>query len=146
MNAVPSVNDLSKIPLMPNPHGEPPNFVDPPSLHPTSLSVGLTLMALSGIMLTVRLAVNLKLWKKLYMDDCMYALIIALTKPELGYFQWLCAHTKHWSHQCTITIFVLACSRLADLCIFAQLGGITYWILCHERKASLVRYMPRCTC
>jgi hypothetical protein len=63
--------DLSKIPLMPNPSGAPPNFVDPPDLMGAVLGVGITLMILSGILLIFRLVTNHKI-SKVRLDDCKF--------------------------------------------------------------------------
>ncbi|KAF4625059.1 hypothetical protein G7Y89_g13109 [Cudoniella acicularis] len=61
--------DLSKVPLMPNPSGAPPNFVDPPSLASTVEGVGISLMIISGFLLIFRLVANLKNPRRLGFDD-----------------------------------------------------------------------------
>jgi hypothetical protein len=58
-----------KVPLAVNPNGQPPNFVDPPSLQPAMLAVGITLIVLGGTILALRLYANLKHSRKLYLDD-----------------------------------------------------------------------------
>jgi hypothetical protein len=67
--ALPPGMDLSKIPLMPNPSGAPPNFVNPPDLMGAVLGVGIALMVLSGILLIFRLVTNYKI-SRITFDDC----------------------------------------------------------------------------
>lgn len=64
--------DLSKIPLALNPNGSPPNFIDPPSLEPAFLGVGISLITLSAILLSIRILANYKHAGKLWVDDCKY--------------------------------------------------------------------------
>jgi hypothetical protein len=56
--------------LAPNPSGDPPNFIDPPSLEPAFLGVGISLMVISSILVTVRIYTNYRHTGKLYIDDC----------------------------------------------------------------------------
>lgn len=70
MSAIPPGADLSKIPLALNPTGEPPNFVDPPSQGATAFAVGLTLATISLFFVMLRLATNLRVVRKLALDDC----------------------------------------------------------------------------
>jgi hypothetical protein len=62
--------DLTKIPLGVNPSGEPPNFETPPTLVHSALGTGVALVIIGGIFLAFRLGTNLKLSKKLRLDDC----------------------------------------------------------------------------
>ncbi|CAO2650984.1 Nn.00g092810.m01.CDS01 [Neocucurbitaria sp. VM-36] len=72
--------DLSKVPLAPNPNGLPPNFIDPPSLEPAFLGVGISLIAISAILLTIRLFANCKQTGKLWFDDflCILAWVTSV--------------------------------------------------------------------
>lgn len=72
--------DLSKIPLAPNPDGAPPNFIDPPSLEPAFLGVGISLMTISAILLAIRIIANYKHVGKLWFDDflCIIAWVISV--------------------------------------------------------------------
>lgn len=69
MDSLPPGIDFSKVPLALNPNGNPPNFVDPPSLDAVVLAVGITLIALSSCMLILRLFANFKHTGKLGLDD-----------------------------------------------------------------------------
>lgn len=71
MENLPPNTDLSKLPILPNPTGEPPNFVDPPSLAHAILAIGLTMIVVSGFCLVLRLAANLKHIGRLLLGDCM---------------------------------------------------------------------------
>lgn len=62
--------DLTKIPLGVNPSGAPPNFENPPTLIHSALGTGVALVIVGGIFLAFRLGTNLKLCKKLRLDDC----------------------------------------------------------------------------
>ncbi|KAH7383206.1 hypothetical protein BKA66DRAFT_570245 [Pyrenochaeta sp. MPI-SDFR-AT-0127] len=68
--------DPSKIPLAPNPNGNPPNFVDPPTLEHTIHSFGIALMIISVVLLLLRLYANLKHTGRFRLDDGKYFLCI----------------------------------------------------------------------
>lgn len=70
MQSLPPNIDLSKIPLELNPNGDPPNFVDPPSLAHVISAVGITLIVISSLCVVVRLATNFRYTGKLGLDDC----------------------------------------------------------------------------
>jgi hypothetical protein len=63
--------DPSKIPLALNPNGDPPNFIDPPTLAPAVLGAGVTLIIISGIVVLLRLIANFKNTRKFGLDDCL---------------------------------------------------------------------------
>lgn len=71
MSAIPPGADLSKIPLAANPNGDPPNFVNPPSQEATVLEVGLILATISTTIVVLRLVTNMRVVRKLGLDDCM---------------------------------------------------------------------------
>lgn len=75
----PSTVDLSTIPLLANPDGSPPNFVDPPSLKATTYTVTIILMVASFMLVSLRLRANLKLYHKFAIDDyfCVVAWVLA---------------------------------------------------------------------
>jgi hypothetical protein len=66
------VMDLTKVPLAANPSGAPPNFENPPTLIDGALGTGIALIIVGGICLAFRLGTNLKLSKKLRLDDCEF--------------------------------------------------------------------------
>lgn len=70
MNTIPPGTDLSKVPLAPNPNGDAPNFVDPPSQAATVLAVGLPLAIISTHVVALRLATNYRSTRILGVDDC----------------------------------------------------------------------------
>lgn len=72
MDSLPSGIDPSTIPIASNPNGDPPNFIDSPSLAPAVLGVGIALIIISGIFVMLRLITNLNNTGKLALDDCMY--------------------------------------------------------------------------
>jgi hypothetical protein len=65
--------DLSKIPLGPNPTGGPSNFDDPPTLMKPHNGVGITLIILGVLFVGLRVATNLRIARKLCLDDCKFA-------------------------------------------------------------------------
>jgi len=71
MASLPPGVDPSQIPLAVNPNGDPPNFINPPSLAPAMLEVGVTLIIISRILVILRLVTNLKNTGKLGLNDCM---------------------------------------------------------------------------
>ncbi|KAF2819133.1 hypothetical protein CC86DRAFT_335890 [Ophiobolus disseminans] len=73
--ALPPDMDLSKIPIMANPSGEGPNFANGPSMYPAMLESGIALIVVGGFFLILRLATNLKVARKIGLDDllCVFA-------------------------------------------------------------------------
>ncbi|KAI9644958.1 hypothetical protein NHQ30_006993 [Ciborinia camelliae] len=69
MDSLPAGVDLSTIPLAINPNGNPPNFINPPSLDSAVLGVGVTLIIISLSLLCIRLFTNLKTTGSLGLDD-----------------------------------------------------------------------------
>lgn len=61
--------DPTKIPLAVNPSGAPPNFVNPPDLYNGQLWTGIVFMVLAGVFVAFRLGTNMKLSRKLGLDD-----------------------------------------------------------------------------
>lgn len=70
MSALPPGVDLSKVPLAPNPNGNPPNFTGGPSLQPAILGTGITFMTISIAFVIVRIGTGLINTKRLHLDDC----------------------------------------------------------------------------
>ena len=62
--------DLSKIPLIANPDGSPPNLAGGPSLETVNLIVGVILIALSAIVVTIRIYAGHRCVGRLFLDDC----------------------------------------------------------------------------
>ncbi|KAF2645170.1 hypothetical protein P280DRAFT_444629 [Massarina eburnea CBS 473.64] len=79
--------DLSKVSLTINPSGAPPNFVDPPSLEPTVLGVGVTLITISLIIIVLRLVANFKHMGKFAIDDvlCVFGEICGIVYWAIMY-------------------------------------------------------------
>lgn len=75
--------DHSNTSLTGNPSGAPPNFVDPPSLEPAFLGVGISLMIISTILVTIRIYSNYKHTGKLYSDDCESTRTITANEADL---------------------------------------------------------------
>jgi hypothetical protein len=61
--------DLSQIPLAPNPSGAPPNFIDLPTLLDSVIGTGVALIVVASVFLAFRLVTNLKLAKRVCLDD-----------------------------------------------------------------------------
>ncbi|KAI1754032.1 hypothetical protein F4782DRAFT_494801 [Xylaria castorea] len=76
---IPPGTDLSQIPLLPNPDGSPPNFIDPPSLEGVTIAVSTILLAASTILVPLRLRTNHKIYGRFAFDDyfCIIAWVLA---------------------------------------------------------------------
>ena len=72
MAAHPPGTDLSTVPLAPNPNGDLPNFVDPPSQASIITGVAIPFVIISTILVGIRLATNFKNAQKLGLDDCKW--------------------------------------------------------------------------
>lgn len=77
--ALPPGVDPSTIPLMLNPSGALPDFKNGPSLLDAELETGVALVVIAGIFLILRIATNLKVTRKLCLDDskCIYAMRVS---------------------------------------------------------------------
>lgn len=73
--ALPPGVDPSKTPLMLNPSGALPDFDNGPSLFNAELGTGISLIAIVGVFLVLRLSTNFKISRKLCLDDwlCLFA-------------------------------------------------------------------------
>jgi hypothetical protein len=69
---LPPGTDLSKIPMMPNPSGAPPDLEHAPTLFPTILGVAITLFILTGNFVAFRVYFNFVAARQLGLDDCTY--------------------------------------------------------------------------
>lgn len=106
MDAIPLGTDLSSIPLAPNPNGNPPNFVNPPSQADALLGVGLLFIILSTLIVSLRLLTSYSTARRWGLDDC------------------------EWPRQIA-TIFETSSQGLIflDLCLFAQISMTALAIL-----------------
>lgn len=84
MASLPPKVDPSKTSFAANPNGDPPNFLDPPSLAPDIFTVGLSLIIISGLIVILRLVTNAKIVRKWGLDDCMCISPIPGLKKYLG--------------------------------------------------------------
>ncbi|KAI1390592.1 uncharacterized protein F4822DRAFT_426440 [Hypoxylon trugodes] len=66
---IPPGANLSQTPLLPNPDGSAPNFVDPRSLETETYSVIIILVIISFIIVSFRIPTHLKIYKRLALDD-----------------------------------------------------------------------------
>ena len=71
MTAIRPGTDLSTVPFAPNPNGNPPNFVNPPSQANIVFGVAIPLIFVSTVLVGIRLATNFKNTRKLGIEDCM---------------------------------------------------------------------------
>ncbi|KAI1653885.1 hypothetical protein F4813DRAFT_242352 [Daldinia decipiens] len=76
---IPPGTDLTKVPLLPNPDGSPPNFDNPVSLKATTFSVTIILVATSSVLVLLRVKAHSKIYKGLALDDCFCIASWALT-------------------------------------------------------------------
>jgi hypothetical protein len=67
--------DPSKTRLLPDPDGSEPDLIHPPSLRGATWSVLTILLVLMYTIAILRLGTNLKLYKKLALDDCESVII-----------------------------------------------------------------------
>jgi hypothetical protein len=70
MASQPTQPDLTKIALVPNPSGAPPNFDDPPTLIDSASGTGVALIVVGGVFLALRILTNMKLSNRFGWDDC----------------------------------------------------------------------------
>ncbi|KAL6876963.1 hypothetical protein J3F83DRAFT_431262 [Trichoderma novae-zelandiae] len=63
--------DLSRIPLTSNPDGTPPNFTGGQSLETVNLVVGTIIIALSAIVVSIRIYAGYKNVGRLFLDDLL---------------------------------------------------------------------------
>ncbi|MCJ1324193.1 hypothetical protein MMC10_000855 [Thelotrema lepadinum] len=68
------------MPLVPNPDGSPPNYIDPPTLAPAVTGVGVSLTIATTLLVVMRISTNARTAKGLGIDDvfCVIALLLAI--------------------------------------------------------------------
>lgn len=67
---IPPGVDITKAPLANNPNGDPPNFVDPPSLAAVTYGMTCTMMVLAFGLVGLRVTSVIKKDRRLKIDDC----------------------------------------------------------------------------
>ena len=60
------------MPLVPNPDGSPPNYIDPPSLAPAMTGVGVSLTVVTAFLVIIRIFTNTKSVRGIGVDDSRY--------------------------------------------------------------------------
>ncbi|KAI1120566.1 hypothetical protein F5Y10DRAFT_258125 [Nemania abortiva] len=81
---IPPGTDLSQIPILANPDGSPPNFINPPSLGGVTIAVSTILLAASTILVPLRLRTNRKICRKFAVDDYFCIIAWALAAAYTG--------------------------------------------------------------
>ncbi|KAH6637849.1 hypothetical protein C7974DRAFT_149182 [Boeremia exigua] len=142
MNAVSNLDpgmDLMTTPMAPNPSGEPPNFVNPPSLKNATLSVGVLLIVISGFMLTLRLFAKWKHSKEFHLDDvfCLFGWICAIAYWAISYSMVLGGSSGRHAWDTPIGV-ILAPTYMKRMLSQTILGGFNMWMV---RAAVLLFYI-----
>ncbi|KAH3958459.1 hypothetical protein HBH98_076490 [Parastagonospora nodorum] len=138
--------DLTKIPLGVNPSGAPPNFETPPTLVHSALGTGVALVIIGGIFLAFRLGTNLKLSKKLRLDDYLavfafaggiayWVLNLINSNNGLARHTWdlpMSTFTIPVMQRQTAIMFVIAptlwASKAAILALYIRIFGSVVWL------------------
>ncbi|KAI1657939.1 hypothetical protein F4813DRAFT_64600 [Daldinia decipiens] len=95
MDALPPGIDLSQVPLAANPNGDPPNFVNPPSLISTVQAVGITLGLISLVLVILRLTVYHRTKRGVGFDDVFVVMAFLLAAGYTGISCSLKDVTRH---------------------------------------------------
>ncbi|KAH9871932.1 hypothetical protein J1614_006190 [Plenodomus biglobosus] len=138
--------DLTKIPLVPNPSGAPPNFDDPPTLIDSAFGTGVALIVVGGIFLSLRMGTNIKLSRNLGLDDflCTFAyaggiaywvLNLLNSKAGLARHPWdipLSTFKIAVMQRQTAILFVIAptlwAAKSAVLALYIRVFGSVAWL------------------
>ncbi|KAL2272681.1 hypothetical protein FJTKL_06237 [Diaporthe vaccinii] len=93
------MNDsLSTIPpLYQNPNGDPLNYTNPPALTTAILGSGIALISMSSSFVVLRFATNLRISRKLHLDDilCLLGLAFGIAHWSLYYSMALDGVARH---------------------------------------------------
>ena len=78
--------DPTKTPLLANHSGAPPDFTNGPSLLHAQLGMGIALVKFGSLSMIFRLGTNLKVSRKLGLDDCKWvrAIYVCILSPING--------------------------------------------------------------
>ncbi|PSN67345.1 hypothetical protein BS50DRAFT_634725 [Corynespora cassiicola Philippines] len=129
--------DPSKIPLAPNPSGAPPNFENPPSLHDTKTGISIALIIIGAVFLAFRLGTNLKLHRKLCLDDslCIFAFAGGVCYYAVGH---VVSGRGTGRHTWDIPVTVMSASMMQLQVVIQFLIAPTLWA---AKSAILALYI-----
>ncbi|KAF3492349.1 uncharacterized protein GIQ15_01866 [Arthroderma uncinatum] len=138
--------DPSKIPIAPNPNGDPSNFINPPSLESTVLSLGLALICISIACLSLRLFANYRRTRRLCLDDylCLlgevagvgyWAVIYSVARDGTAKHSWDAPISvitssfikKHFAQQ-MLSLPALWATKAAVLALYIRIFDSTRWM------------------
>ncbi|KAI1199745.1 hypothetical protein F5X97DRAFT_341494 [Nemania serpens] len=127
--------DLSQIPLMPNPDGSPPNFIDPPSLKGVTIAVSTILLSASAIIVPLRLQTNHKIYSRLAYDDyfCIIAWALAIIHAGL-----VISETPTARHTWDIPLSAIDASWVKRTAVLGTIYGPALWF---AKTAILTLYL-----
>ncbi|KAF2110601.1 hypothetical protein BDV96DRAFT_552902 [Lophiotrema nucula] len=136
--------DLSKIPLIPNPNGSPPNFVDPPTLAPVLRGVICTMISVSANFVVIRFIASHRQHKRPQMDD-YFGLMAWLLATVCGISAMLSLKTdrhawdvpvsfidEFWLKNATVNCLLVGpalwFAKAAIALVYMRLFGIHQWL------------------
>ncbi|KAF2177796.1 hypothetical protein K469DRAFT_696348 [Zopfia rhizophila CBS 207.26] len=132
---IPPGTDLTSIGLKPNPNGQPPNLVDPPSQAPLILGSGIALIAISSTAVGMRLATNFRFTKKLGIDDylCLFAEIVMI-----GYVVMCISLRDVYKHSYDVPLSMLTEEYAKKSFVLNLIVGPAFWA---SKTAVLALYL-----
>ncbi|KAJ2995732.1 hypothetical protein NUW58_g1189 [Xylaria curta] len=132
---IPLGTDLSQIPLLPNPDGSPPNFIDPPSLEGVTVAVSTILLVVSTILVPLRLRTNYKIYGKFAYDDyfCIIAWVLAVVYAGI-----VISETPTARHVWDLPISLIDASWVKRTTVLGTIYGPAMWF---AKTAILTLYL-----
>ncbi|KAI1475140.1 hypothetical protein F4774DRAFT_398150 [Daldinia eschscholtzii] len=132
---VPPGTDLTKVPLLPNPDGSPPNFDNPVSLTLATYSVTIILVVISSVLVLLRVHAHMKAYKKLGLDDYFCLISWVLTTV---YSAVVISSTSTARHIWDVPMSAIDASWLKRSAVLATIYGPAMWF---AKTAILTMYL-----
>ncbi|KAI0114414.1 hypothetical protein GGR51DRAFT_504273 [Nemania sp. FL0031] len=144
---LPPGTDLSQIPVVPNPDGSPPNFVDPPTLNGATIAVSTILLAASTTLVPLRLRTNLKLHGKFAIDDyfCIIAWVLGV-----AYTGVVISELSTARHAWDVPLSAIDASWVKRTAVLGTIYGPAMWfaktaiLTLYLRLFSVVKWLRWC--
>ncbi|KAF2468019.1 uncharacterized protein BDR25DRAFT_358272 [Lindgomyces ingoldianus] len=137
--------DLSKIPLLVNPNGSPPDFENGTSLSPLIYGVSIPLITISFLFVGMRMYTNFKMYSGLRVDDYFCALAWILTTVhgvvimtyETARHAWdvpISAINAVWLKRAAVLCMIYGpamwCAKTSIFAMYLRLFGNITWMRC----------------
>lgn len=102
---------LAVMPLMPNPSGDPPNFVNPDTVGPQAMVLVSIVLALTSLVVVLRVWSRSKITKSVGLDDACAVISLLCIAAVIGLFANRKSHEPSKICAMSIHVFLIVCNK-----------------------------------